>query len=86
MPATTLDCKGLTVANGDCVRILSITPDPDLDEDELDLFMNMVGSSCEVERIDADGAAWVVVWWSCSDGSVTTQVGLYPHQMEKVTR
>ena len=47
--------------------------------------MNMIGSSCEVERIDADGAAWVVVWWSCSDGSVTTQVGLYPHQMEKVT-
>ena len=26
MPATTIDCKGRTVANGDCVRILSITP------------------------------------------------------------
>jgi cytochrome oxidase Cu insertion factor (SCO1/SenC/PrrC family) len=55
MPATTLDCKGQTVAPGDSVRVLDITLDPDLDEDDLDMFMDMVGSVCEVERIDADG-------------------------------
>ena len=54
MPATTLDCKGQTVAPGDSVRVLGITPDPDLDEDDLDMFMDMVGSVCEVERIDAN--------------------------------
>jgi hypothetical protein len=84
MPATTLDCKGRTVAAGDRIRILDITPDPELDEDDLDLFMDMIGATCDVERIDADGAAWVAVWWNCSEGNLLTQVGLYPRQMEKV--
>ena len=84
MPATTLDCQGRTVAPGDQIRILAITPDPDLDEDDLDLFMEMIGSTCGVERIDADGAAWVAVWWCCSDGTLMTQVGLAPQQMAKV--
>jgi hypothetical protein len=84
MNATTTDCKGLSVAAGDLVRILDITPDPDLDEDDLDMFMNMIGSSCEVERIDPDGTAWLVVWWNTSEGSLITQVGLSPEQIEKV--
>ncbi len=84
MPATTIDCKGQTVAPGDLVRVLGITPDPDLDEDDLDMFMDMVGSVCEVERIDADGAAWVAVWWNGCEGTLMTLVGLAPRQMEKV--
>jgi hypothetical protein len=85
MSTTTIDCKGLSVAPGDKIRILSITPDPDLDEDDLEMFMNMVGSRCEVERIDPDGTAWVVVWWNTSEGSLTTQAGLAPEQIEKLT-
>lgn len=81
---TTTDCTGLSVAPGDRVRILGITPDPDLDEDDLDMFINMVGSSCDIERIDPDGTAWVVVWWNVSDGSLVTQLGLAPEQMEKI--
>jgi hypothetical protein len=84
MPVTTTDCKGQTVAPGDRVRVLGITLDPDMDEDDLDMFMEMVGSTCEVERIDADGTAWVVIWWNVSDGSLTTSVGLEPPQMEKL--
>ena len=85
MSATTTDCKGLNVAPGDKIRILDITPDPDLDEDDLDMFTNMIGSSCEVERIDPDGTAWVVVWWNTSEGSLITQAGLAPEQIEKIT-
>lgn len=84
MPATTIDCQSRTIAPGDRVRILAITPDPDLDEDDLDMFMDMVGSTCEVERIDADGTAWVAVWWNGCDGTLLTLVGLHPAQMEKV--
>jgi hypothetical protein len=84
MPATTLDCSGQTVAPGDSVRVLAITPDPDLDEDDLEMFMDMVGSVCEVERIDADGSAWVAVWWNGCEGTLMTLVGLEPQQMAKV--
>ena len=84
MPTTTLDCRGQTVAIGDAVRVLAITPDPDLDEDDLDMFMDMVGATCEVERIDTDGSAWVAVWWNGCDGTLLTLVGLAPRQMEKV--
>ena len=84
MSATTIDCQGQTVSSGDRVRILEITPNLDLDEDDLDMFMNMVGSTCDVERIDADGAAWVAIWWNGDEGTVLTQIGLAPHQMRKV--
>lgn len=84
MPATTLDCSGQTVAPGDSVRVLAITPDPDLDDDDLEMFMDMVGSVCEVERIDADGSAWVAVWWNGCEGTLMTLVGLEPQQMAKV--
>lgn len=84
MPATTIDCSGQTVAPGDSVRVLAITPDPDLDDDDLEMFMDMVGSVCEVERIDADGSAWVAVWWNGCEGTLMTLVGLEPQQMAKV--
>ena len=83
MPATTLDCRGQTVAIGDAVRVLAITPDPDLDEDDLDMFMDMIGSTCDVERIDSDGTAWVAIWWNGGEGTLMTMVGLLPEQMEK---
>lgn len=83
MPATTLDHRGQTIFPGDRVRVLDITPDPDLDEDDLDMFMDMIGASCAVERIDADGTAWVAVWWNGGEGTLLTLVGLLPAQMEK---
>lgn len=85
MPATTIDRLGQAIAIGDLVRVLEITPDRDIDEDLLDMFMDMVGSHCEVERIDADGNAWVAVWWNGDEGTQVTQVGLAPRQMEKTT-
>ena len=79
----TADCNGEPIAVGDRVRILAVTPDPDMDEDDLDMFMGMVGATCEVERIDVDGLAWVAVWWNTVDGSLTTSVGLEPDQMRR---
>jgi len=37
-----------------------------------------------VERIDRDGAAWVAIWWNGCEGTLMTQIGLAPQQMEKV--
>lgn len=82
MPST-LDRHGQTVSPGDRIRVLAITPDPDMDEDDLDMFYDMIGSTCEVERIDADGSAWVAVWWNGGEGVLLTTVGLLPGQMEK---
>ena len=84
MPATTIDHKGTPVAIGDPVRVLDITLDPDLDEDELIMFEDMIGAVCEVERIDPDGTAWVALWWNGDEGTLTTQVGLAPAQMARV--
>lgn len=81
MQYTTHDCQGNSVAMGDLVRVLEITPDPDLDEDELEMFLDMVGSRCAIERIDADGTAWVAVWWNGDEGTQLTLVGLLPRQM-----
>jgi hypothetical protein len=80
---TTFDRNRVPVGPGDRVRILDITPDPDMDEDDLDMFMDMVGSTCDIERIDADGAAWVAIWWNGCESTVMTMVGLMPRQMEK---
>lgn len=79
----TVDCDGHAVALGDLVQILSVTPDPDMDEDDLDMFLEMIGSTCEVEAIDEDGQAWVTVWWNTVDGSLTTTVALEPRQMRR---
>jgi len=84
MSATTIDCKGRTVGMGDRIRVLEITPDRELDEDDLEMFMDMVGAICDIERIDAEGAAWVAIWWNGDEGTVLTQIGLSPRQMEKV--
>ena len=84
MSPSTIDCRGRTVSTGDRVRILDITPDFALDEDDLDRFMDMLGATCNVERIDADGAAWVAIWWNGDEGTILTQLGLAPRQMQKV--
>jgi hypothetical protein len=81
-PAT-VDRHGNAVQLGDRVRILAVSPDPDMDEDDLDMFNDMIGSTCEVERIDSEGAAWVAIWWNGFDGPLLTSVGLAPGQMEK---
>lgn len=83
MPVTTFDRLGQPVATGDRVKILAISPDPEMDDDDLDMFNDMIGSTCEVERIDADGAAWVAIWWNGFEGPLLTSVGLAPGQMEK---
>jgi hypothetical protein len=80
---TTLDRHGNRVAAGDHVRVLGITLDPDMDDDDADMFTDMIGSTCEVERIDSDGAAWVAIWWNGFEGPLLTTVGLAPSQMEK---
>lgn len=81
---TTCDCRGQPVAPGDTVRVLAVTLDPDLDDDDADMFRDMVGATCEVERIDANGTAWVAVWWNGDEGTLTTQVGLSPAQMARM--
>ena len=83
MPVTTFDRLGQPVATGDRVKILAISPDPEMDDDDLDMFNDMIGSTCEVKRIDADGAAWVAIWWNGFEGPLLTSVGLAPGQMEK---
>lgn len=86
MPTTTLDKSGQPVGPGDQIRILAVTPDPDMDEEDLELFLEMVGSVCEVEKVDGDGYAWVTIWWATSEGSITTTTALNPGQMQKVSR
>ena len=83
IPAT-VDRQGLPVALGDMVRVLGVTTDPDMDDDDRDMFNDMIGSTCLVERIDAEGAAWVAIWWNGFEGPLLTSVGLMPGQMDKV--
>lgn len=80
---STFDHQGQPVRLGDQVRILAITTDPDMDDDDRDRFTDMIGSICAVERIDADGAAWVAIWWNGGEGPLLTSVGLFPQHMEK---
>ena len=83
MPVTTIDRHGQPVVTGDRVKILAISPDLEMDDDDLDMFNDMIGSTCEVERIDADGAAWVAIGGKGSGGPLRPGVGLTPGQMEK---
>lgn len=78
------DRSGQWVRVGDMVRVLAVSPGADLDDDEREMIELMVGSICEVERIDHAGRAWVTMWWSCGDGTAATSVGLAPGEMEKV--
>jgi len=84
MSATTIDCKGQIVTMGDKVRVLEVTLDPGLDEDDLEMFRDMLGAVCDIERIDAEGSAWVALWWNGDEGTVLTQMGLAPHQIERM--
>ena len=79
-----LDRQGRPVALGDMVKVLAVSPGPGMDDDEREMIEFMIGSICEVERIDAAGRAWVSMWWSCGDGSAATSVGLAAEEMEKV--
>lgn len=81
--ATLTDARGVPVAAGDQVRILAVTPDPDMDEDDRDMIEFMIGAVCEVDRIDAHGQAWVTMWWSCADGVATSSVALAGDQIER---
>lgn len=81
---TTVDRDGRDVKAGDEVRILDVTPDPDMDEDDADMFVGMVGSVCEIDQIDEDGLAWVTVWWNTGEGTLTTTVGLEPQQFSRM--
>ncbi len=56
-----------------------------MDEDDRDMIEFMVGSICEVDRIDAAGQAWVRMWWSCTDGVATSSVALAGDQIERVS-
>lgn len=78
------DKQGQPVAVGDMVKVLAVNPGPDMDDDEREMIEFMVGSICEVERIDAAGRAWVSMWWHCGDGSAATSVGLAASEMQKV--
>ncbi|MBL8447426.1 MAG: hypothetical protein JNJ44_08465 [Zoogloeaceae bacterium] len=78
------DHRGQWVRVGDMVRVLAVNPDTPLDDDEREMIEYMVGSICEVERIDPAGRAWVTMWWSCGDGTAATSIGLVAGEMEKV--
>lgn len=84
VPPSIPDRHGQPVRAGDNVRILDLTLDPDLDDDDRDMFDFMIGAICEVERVDAEGQAWVVMWWNNVEGVLSTSVGLEPHQCERV--
>lgn len=78
------DRHGRPVAVGDRIRILDVTPDPDMDEDDAEMIRFMVGSECEVDRIDPAGMVWVSMWWSCGDGTTSTCAALEGDQFERV--
>lgn len=83
-PASLPDAKGIPVVQGDYVRILDVTPDPDMDDDDRDMVEYMIGSICEVDSIDEYGQAWVTMWWNNVEGVITTTVALESSQMERV--
>lgn len=85
MPAiSTRDAKGASVQTGDKVRILAVSRAPDMEDDDVDMIEFMIGSICDIDRVDAEGFAWVTMWWSCAEGVATSTVALAPHQMERV--
>ncbi len=79
------DRLGEAVKVGDEVRVVQIEIGPDVEDDEREMFECMIGATCEIERFDDAGRAWVTMWWITGEGNATTSVGLEPHQMEKIT-
>lgn len=84
-PASICDAHGVPVCAGDHVRILAVNFDPDMDDDDRDMIEFMIGSVCEIERIDTEGQAWVVMWWNNVEGVLTTSVALVSDQIEGVS-
>lgn len=84
--ASIVDRDGNAIAIGDEVRVLGISLDSDIEDDEREMFEFMIGAICEVERFDSSGRAWVTMWWSCGDGNATTSIALERHQMLRVRR
>ena len=85
MPAiSTRDAKGASVQTGDKVRILAVSRAPDMEDDDVDMIEFMIGSICDIDRVDEEGFAWVTMWWSCAEGVATSTVALAPYQMERV--
>jgi hypothetical protein len=82
--SSVMDRNGRAMTVGDHVRILSVSPDVDMDEDDLDMILFMVGSISDIEKIDAEGRAWVTMWWNCSEATAVSSVGLRSHEMEWV--
>ena len=83
MPVTTIDRHGQPVVTGDRVKILAISPDLEMDDDDLDMFNDMIGSTCEVERSRV-GAGGGGPWWGNGlEGPLLTTAALTPGQMEK---
>lgn len=80
------DRHGQPIAVGDEIRVINIDIGADIDDDEREMFEFMIGSVCEIERFDADGRAWVTMWWSTGDGNATTSVGLAARDLERVLR
>lgn len=88
LPMNTLptlpDARGNLVRPGDRIRILGVSLDPDMEDDERDMVDYMIGSVCEVESIDRFGQAWVTMWWNNGDGVQTTTIALTSAQIERV--
>lgn len=82
--STLTDARGNLVQAGDRVRILAVSLDPDMEDDDRDMVDYMVGAICEVESIDRFGQAWVTMWWNNGDGVQTTTIALTTAQMERV--
>ena len=83
MPVTTIDRHGQPVVTGDRVKILAISPDLEMDDDDLDMFNDMIGSTCEVERIDAEGRGGLGEERNGSGGRQRPRAGRTPGKMEK---
>jgi hypothetical protein len=85
-PVRHTDRLGNEVKVGDEIRVLQVDVEPGVDDDEREMFEYMVGATCEIERFDDAGRAWVTMWWWLNgEGTATTSIGLASHQMEKAT-
>jgi hypothetical protein len=81
----TTDRHGKIVKVGTSIRVLSIPLflKRDLAPGEWERTQSMVGSVCEVLKIDAHNLAWVEEWWSEPGGHKTSHsIGLKSAEME----
>ena len=80
-PQITLDRAGSSVAVGDRVRVIEISPSlmKLLPAEDIVVLNTMVGKVYSVDEIDQWNQAWV-------QGPKGHSLGLDPHEMEKVQR